>query len=383
MKDMKKKILIVNNNLDAGGIQKSLINLLKASADDYEITLMLFSKSGVLLSEVPDHVRVITPRAAYRMLGLNRTELSAYPRLYLAKIVLVVIARLFGRRTAMRLLGLFQAPMKGYDAVISFSHLTGAKQFQNGCGDFVLDRVNAAKKLCWLHCDYGDSGFQSEKNDHQYCEFDRIVCVSESVRNRFAAVNPAAAKKTAVLRNFSDPDVIAMSRSNPVSYDPNRIHLLSVARLSPEKGLDRAAQALAACERSDLFWHIVGDGPERERLQAKCVSLGIDDRVEFCGEQINPYRFMAGVDYLLVPSVHEAAPLVFDEAHSLGVPIAATETLSAREMLFERDQICANSTEGLTQMLMLLRRPVRGVARIPNNDSGRAKLAALLNEETE
>ena len=41
-----KKILIVNNNLDMGGIQKSLVNLVKEVYKEYDITLLLFSKSG-------------------------------------------------------------------------------------------------------------------------------------------------------------------------------------------------------------------------------------------------------------------------------------------------------------------------------------------------
>lgn len=377
-----KKILIVNNNMDSGGIQKSLINLLKAAADEYEITLMLFSKTGALLPQVPPAVRVTTPGRRYRMLGLDRTALRAYPALYLVKGVLTIAAKLLGRHTAMRLLGSFQRPITGYDAAVSFSHLTGSKQFLNGCGDFVLDQVDARRKLCWLHCDYGGSGYQSEENNRLYCAFDRIVCVSESVRERFVSLNPAAAGKTTVLRNFPDRDILSRSRENPVLYDSERIHLLSVARLSPEKGLNRAAEALAACGRTDLCWHIVGDGPERERLQAQCAMMGIADRVEFCGEQENPYRYMAGADYLLAPSVHEAAPIVFDEAHALGLPIIATETLSARELLRDSDRICSNSADGLTRTLMTLGRPARQAAITPANDSGRAKLAALLNEET-
>ena len=41
-----KKILIVNNNLDMGGIQKSLVNLVKEVYEEYDITLLLFRKSG-------------------------------------------------------------------------------------------------------------------------------------------------------------------------------------------------------------------------------------------------------------------------------------------------------------------------------------------------
>ena len=57
-----KKLLIVNNNLHIGGVQKALLNLLDEIAGDYEITLLLFSDCGALRGRVPDGVRVITPR---------------------------------------------------------------------------------------------------------------------------------------------------------------------------------------------------------------------------------------------------------------------------------------------------------------------------------
>ena len=52
-----KKILIVNNNMHIGGIQKSLLNLLTALTQyrgaEYEIDLLLFAKCGALLDEIP------------------------------------------------------------------------------------------------------------------------------------------------------------------------------------------------------------------------------------------------------------------------------------------------------------------------------------------
>ena len=98
-----KKILIVNNNLDMGGIQKSLINLLKEIHNDYNVTLLLFSKSGTLLSGVPNDVKIIEPNKCYRMLGLKRAELKQYPLLFIIKFFLMKVAAVSSRRSAMKL----------------------------------------------------------------------------------------------------------------------------------------------------------------------------------------------------------------------------------------------------------------------------------------
>ena len=55
----KKRIVIVNNNLEIGGVQKALVSLIKEIADIYDTTLLLFSDTGVYLNEIPQNVKVI------------------------------------------------------------------------------------------------------------------------------------------------------------------------------------------------------------------------------------------------------------------------------------------------------------------------------------
>ena len=55
--------------------------------------------------------------------------------------------------------------------------------------------------------------------------------------------------------------------------------------------------------------------------------------VKLCGEASNPYRYMANADLLVVPSYHEAAPVVFQEARVLNLPVLTTRTASADEMV--------------------------------------------------
>lgn len=65
-----KKIIIVNNNMKIGGIQKSLCNLLWAVSEEYNITLYLFSKSGEYIDQLPPTVQVKTCTSLFRFWGL-------------------------------------------------------------------------------------------------------------------------------------------------------------------------------------------------------------------------------------------------------------------------------------------------------------------------
>ncbi len=354
-----KKILIVNNNLDMGGIQKSLVNLLKAIHKTYEVTLLLFSNSGSLLKDVPEDVKVITPKKCYQILGLTKNELKCHPFLFVLKAFLVKYTSLFSRRSAMKLLGVFQRKILGYDAVISYSHLPNHKYFANGCGDFVLDKTVCENKICLIHCDYLSSGCMTEQNNNEYAEFNKIACCSESVKERFIQGSALELSKVYTLRNFFDADIISLSKDGSYNYNEEFINLITIARLSSEKGIDRAIDALFNAKREDIRYYIIGDGPQKNILESKIKEYRMEERVILLGEQENPYKYMVNADYLLVPSLHEAAPMVFDEAKQLGLSVITTNTTSAKEMIKESDGIvCENSLEGIEYVLRELRRSV-------------------------
>ena len=77
-----KRILIVNNNMHIGGVQKALLNLLQTLHADYDITLLLFYCGGALLNEVPSDVRVCAAGGAFRYFGMTKNDvLTVHDRL--------------------------------------------------------------------------------------------------------------------------------------------------------------------------------------------------------------------------------------------------------------------------------------------------------------
>ena len=69
-----KKLLIVNNNMKIGGVQKSLCNLLWNICGEYDVTLCLFDKNGEYLDDIPDTVDVIACDSLFRYLGMSQAE---------------------------------------------------------------------------------------------------------------------------------------------------------------------------------------------------------------------------------------------------------------------------------------------------------------------
>lgn len=111
--------------------------------------------------------------------------------------------------------------------------------------------------------------------------------------------------------------------------------LLTVGRLSPEKGHDDLFAALRALperiagRRVRLL--IVGDGGERERLRAAAAPCG--DRVVFAGYQENPWSFYHLGDVFVLPSHTEGSPLVLLEAMAAGMGIVACQVGGVPELV--------------------------------------------------
>lgn len=375
-----KKILIVNNNMNMGGIQKSLVNLVKEVYEAYDITLLLFSKSGSLLQEIPEEVSIITPLKAYSILGLEKKDLKKHPFLFLLKAFFLAYAKTFSRRSAMKLLGLFQKKIRGYDAVISFSHLPHPNYFSNGAADFVLDKTVCQNKACFIHCDYLHFGGQTEANNRSYMEFDKIACCSDSVRERFLLGSKLPDSKVYTVSNFYDLRLTAYQSEDNGIFDESFINVLLIARLSREKGILRAIEALVRSKRRDIRYYVIGDGPQKEEIMDMIRETQMEGRVTLLGEQKDPYHYLHHADYLLLPSFHEAAPMVFDEAKLMGIPVITTNTTSAEEMIgCDHGIVCENSTDGIVRVLSSLEKSTRSIKGEFDNEKQRKQLDKLLS----
>ena len=375
-----KKILIVNNNLDMGGIQKSLVNLVKEIYKEYDITLLLFSKSGSLLQDIPEKVKIITPLKVYKILGIEKKELKKHPLLFLLKAFLVGYTKMFSRRSAMKLLGLFQKEISGYDAVISYSHLPHPKYFGNGCADFVLDKTMSNNKVCFLHCDYLNFGGKTEANNRTYMEFDKIACCSNSVRERFLLGSKIPNSKVYTVRNFYDLRLIAHQSDDAGMFDESAINVLTIARLSNEKGILRAIEALVQSNRTDIHYYIIGDGPQKEEIERLVSRYQLNRRVTMLGEQGDPYPYLRQTDWLLLPSFHEAAPMVYDEAKLMGIKVLTTNTTSAEEMIgCKYGIVCENSLDGIVHAFVSIGKSAKSLKEDFGNEEQRKQFDELLS----
>lgn len=109
--------------------------------------------------------------------------------------------------------------------------------------------------------------------------------------------------------------------------------LCALGRLSEEKGFDVLIHAMQWLPEASLV--VVGDGPERERLEAQAKALGVGERVSFTGWLDDPEPIFAQCDILVAPSRRESFGMAVAEAMRAGMAVVATSVGGLPELVIE------------------------------------------------
>ena len=348
----KEKILFVIDNMKIGGIQKNMLNSLIELNDKFDLTLCVFNASGEYMDLIPENVKIIRPDAAYRTLGMSNSEAKNHLPTFIRRTYYYIVMRLFGNGTMYKRMLKHQRHLGTYDYAISGMQSAVAGVYFSGCNELILEKVEAKQKIAYIHCDYVQSGIDNEYNRSVYRKLDKILVPNRSNYNQFVSIFPDLAQRVFIVNNFCNyEEVKEKSNVDTVEYDKTKRNIVTIARISPEKGVDRAIKAFEKLksEGFKFTYHVVGGGGNYEELCAYIKDNGLSDTVFLHGYDSNPYRYLKNADLFLLPSRNEAAGLVIDEARSLGVPVLSTKTVAAQETLALHNcgWVCDNSDDGL------------------------------------
>jgi glycosyltransferase involved in cell wall biosynthesis len=169
-----------------------------------------------------------------------------------------------------------------------------------------------------------------------------VIAVSASLKQRIVELG-IAPEKVAVIRNGVDrglfyPREAAVARRK-LGLEPHAPVLVTVSSLTPNKGIDRLIDALAllARQRADLSprLYVIGEGPERDGLQARIARQALAGRVRLIGsrEPSELAEWYSAADLFCLASQREGCPNVVIEALACGVPVIATDVGGIGELV--------------------------------------------------
>ena len=157
-----------------------------------------------------------------------------------------------------------------------------------------------------------------------------VVTVSQSVAEDLATHVGRARKRIDVIHNPIDIDAVQSGAQAPSPhgwFQDDVPVVVSAGRLHFQKDPQTLLRALARLhERGTVRAILLGEGPERRRLDEQSRELGISSDTAFPGFVENPYAFMARADVFALPSPVEAFGNVVVEALACGTPVVATES---------------------------------------------------------
>lgn len=161
-----------------------------------------------------------------------------------------------------------------------------------------------------------------------------LVTVCQALKHKLSELG-VEESRIQVLRNGVDLDLFQPQdrQSSRAALQVTGTTLLSVGHLIPRKGHDLVIRALADLPKLTLL--LVGEGPERDRLQQLANELGLFDRVKFMGHVAHTElaQIYSASDALILASSREGWANVLLESMACGTPVVATDVWGTGEVV--------------------------------------------------
>lgn len=323
-----KKVLIVAQSLSGGGTEVALTEFINhLDIEKYNITLLLLDNKLDFSDRIKRDISIkyvqFDTDFWHNLVSMNST---------LGKVI---------KKAAIN------KKIKIYDTVLNHVHSSAfninydlAIDFY-GYGSFttaiVAKKISACKKATWLH----DAKMPWIKNVEKYFKYyDKIFGVSKTIKTVFDTMYPAQSSKCEVLYNFIDKSTIKNKSTKfiPKEFNENDFKIVSVGRLTEQKGFDIALKAASILKEKKIKfkWFVVGDGRDKKKLDRILDKLGLNNYFFFLGAKKNPYPYIKYSDIFVLPSRHEGYGIAILEARILKKPVITSNIPVSKEQIINK-----------------------------------------------
>jgi len=336
---MKKRLFISMHYMELGGAEISLIGLLQAlDYSRYDVDLFVYRHQGELMQFIPKKVNLLPEITAYACIESPMKEALLKGQCGVAWGRLK--AKWRAKRYQPKDASLPQNAIFQYIAQEVESYLPSLEQYGNydlaisflQPHNYVLSKVRAKKRACWIHTDYTK------------VEFD-----TESDTRTFLQVYPSLKSKIVEIENILSSEFVRkraeeINVADEMPKEKGRINLLSVGRFSDAKNYDnvpdicRLINLNANLNNEDKLtvrWFLIGYGDD-QLIRQKIHEAGMEDNVILLGKRTNPYPYMKACDIYAQPSRYEGKSVTVREAQMLCKPIVITNYATAKSQIQDR-----------------------------------------------
>ncbi|HZH58304.1 MAG TPA: glycosyltransferase [Metabacillus sp.] len=343
---MKKKIIFMIINMNVGGTEKALLNMISEMPEDkYDITILMLEKYGGFLSQIPREVKVeyVKEFNEIKEVYYNPPHITALSLLRKRKFFrafnimsLHFISKAMNNRSYFFKYLLKECPVKiiEYDVAVAYAGPMDLISY------YVLNKIKAKKKVQWIHFDVSKIRFNHLVESKLYNQFDKILVVSNEGRKKLINLIPSLKEKTEVFLNIVSQKLIHSQVKEGTGFqdDFNGIRILTVGRLTSEKGQDIAIRVLAKLIENgyNVKWYCIGEGNSRTKYEKLIKEYNLEAEFILLGTDPNPYPYINQCDIYVQPSRHEGYCITLAEARCLNKPIITTDFTGANEQIKQK-----------------------------------------------
>ncbi len=312
-----KKILFMMYDLNGGGAEKVLIDILKRmNKNKYSIDLFLLRKQGVYLKEAEKLVNIIAltgKRSFFNRFVLFRKISSLYREIKIRIFIYIpCLVNLYLKNN--------------YDVEIAF--------LEGNTTKLLSRKKSNCKKITWLHTDLNKN--KDKGNQKTYERFNKVICVSNDCKNSFLKLYPEGRNKTQTIYNPIDKEKILEQAKEKINFNKrNKINIITIGRLAKVKGYDILLQSHNKLIKSGLDYNLIflGEGPERKNMEKYIKENNLENNTQLLGFKENPYSYLKEADIFVSSSRYEGFSLVVAEALCLNKPVIVTKCTGPKEIL--------------------------------------------------
>ncbi|MCE5833298.1 CDP-glycerol glycerophosphotransferase family protein [Staphylococcus pseudintermedius] len=360
----KEKILLYPGGMKHNGITTSVINLLaNINYDKYDVTVFTNNTNNVEqlnnLQSLNDNVRIVLRRGPM---------IATFKELYQNEFVRQRgIYKSFEKRLYPK--ALFEREFRKIFGDSQFDYAIDYSGYAMFWSNLIL-ASGAKKKYILLHSDIKSDMERTVKGKRPHYQnlkgvislypyFDKLVSVSEAtkklnqsnfgglkLKNRHIAsrntiniekINQLVDDDSDLFEKNGTPVLPTLTEHGmeAIEFSQDDFKIVSVGRLSPEKGFDLLIKAVAelAPKYPQLKLYILGDGPLKGTLKSLVEQLGIQNHVYFLGQRRNPFFIVKRADVFALTSHYEGQSMVILEALTVGTHVLASDIIANRYVL--------------------------------------------------
>ncbi len=188
------------------------------------------------------------------------------------------------------------------------------------------------RKCKFVYCEHGAPANQITDRKGTFMRMinvkahDMTVALTKRSEHDFVRLIKANPKKVCTIYNWIDEATIA----EDARYALGCKKILTVGRISEEKGFDMLADIarLVFSRHPDWEWHIMGDGPDREKFEEKIKKYAIEKNIVMHGMVDNAQASFGEYSLMALTSYREGLPLILLEAKAKKLPCVSFDVVT-------------------------------------------------------